>query len=261
MKKGSGFFLKIVPFSLSILFVYTAIANVIPQQESRPPEESVIDFSKIKTKQDLVKAGQSIFFGKGKCSLCHSIGPSATARCPDLSGMGGKLTREFLYESLTEPSKYIYMDYEVSPPKRFGAVMPTINRPPVDLSEQEVLLVISFLQKLGGEVTVDPSEIIKPVTVKTEGMPEQDIFQLIKQGDSEKGRGLFEKMSCSKCHNPEKTNWSAILTGKDANSIRMSIFNVQSPSGKKFHDTLSQVTLDDINNLVSYLMTLKGNVT
>lgn len=261
MKKGSGFFLKIVPFSFSVLVAYTAIANIIPQQESRPPEESAIDFSNIKTKRDMIKAGQSIFFGKGKCSLCHSIGPSTTARCPDLSGMGGKLTREFLYESLTQPAKYIYMDYTINPPKRFGAVMPTINRPPVDLSEQEILLVISFLQKLGGEVTVDPSEI-KPLTVKAEeGISEQDIFQLIKHGDHEKGKVLFNRMSCSKCHVPEKTNWGAILTGKDSNSIRLSIFSVKSPSGKEFHDTLSQITLDEVNNLVSYLMTLKGNAT
>ncbi|MEK7846269.1 MAG: hypothetical protein AAB257_04820, partial [Nitrospinota bacterium] len=80
-------------------------------------------------------------------------------------------------------------------------------------------------------------------------------------GDQEKGKVLFNRMSCSKCHNPEKTNWGAILTGKDSNSIRMSIFSVKSPSGKEFHDTLSQITLDEVNNLVSYLMTLKGNAT
>jgi hypothetical protein len=45
--------------------------------------------------------------------------------------------------------------------------MPVINKPPIDLTMQEVLLVVSFIQSLGGEVTVDPEEV-KALTPATE---------------------------------------------------------------------------------------------
>jgi hypothetical protein len=37
--------------------------------------------------------------------------------------------------------------------------MPHINRPPVGLSEPELLAVIAFVQSLGGEVTVRLEEL------------------------------------------------------------------------------------------------------
>jgi mono/diheme cytochrome c family protein len=105
--------------------------------------------------------GQKIFFSKGQCALCHSIGPSESARCPDLKGIGAKLTREFMYESLTQPQSYIYLDFRhESQPKEYPARMPYINKNPIGLSKNEILSVIAFLQQMSGEpITVSPSEI------------------------------------------------------------------------------------------------------
>ncbi|HZR46788.1 MAG TPA: cytochrome c, partial [Candidatus Manganitrophaceae bacterium] len=108
--------------------------------------------------QDLAKHGQSLFFGKGQCALCHTLG-AESGRCPSLQNAGARLTREFLYETLTKPDAYVKLDFEEVEPKRFPAQMPTINKPPIGLSEQELLTVISFIQSQGGKVTIDPAEL------------------------------------------------------------------------------------------------------
>jgi Cytochrome c len=104
------------------------------------------------------------FVGKGQCALCHSIGPSESARCPDLKGIGAKLSREFIFESLTQPQAYIYLDYRhEGPPKEYPARMPYINKNPIGLTKNEILSVIAFLQQMSGEpISVSPSELEVP---------------------------------------------------------------------------------------------------
>jgi mono/diheme cytochrome c family protein len=129
-----------------------------------PPAEEKFDIASIKTPSDMAAIGQKIFFSKGQCALCHSIGPSESARCPDLKGIGAKLSRDFIFESLTEPQAYIYMDFRhEGAPKEYPARMPYINKNPIGLSRNEILSVIAFLQQMSGEpITVNPSEIIAP---------------------------------------------------------------------------------------------------
>jgi hypothetical protein len=74
--------------------------------------------------------------------------------------VGAKRTREYLYETFTQPQAVIIQQYEqVGPAKPFPAQMPVINKPPVGLSEPELLAVIAFVQSLGGKVTVQPEEV------------------------------------------------------------------------------------------------------
>ena len=168
-----GYFSRVFLFVVGFLLVFVYIGFSIPQSDSKPPAEMKFDIEKIRTRQDLAKIGQKVFFEKGKCALCHSIGPSETARCPNLEFKGAQLTREFIYESMTQPSKYIYMDYTFSPPKPFAAQMPQINKPPIGLNENEILAVIAFLQMIGGgEITVDPSELQRPATTAAAGVHE-----------------------------------------------------------------------------------------
>jgi len=146
------------------LGIFALIALGVPQMASLPPAEEKFDVATIKTPADMAAIGQKIFFSKGQCALCHSIGPSESARCPDLKGIGAKLTREFMYESLTQPQAYIYLDYRhEGPPKQYPARMPFINKNPIGLTNNEILSVIAFLQEMSGEpITVSPSEITQP---------------------------------------------------------------------------------------------------
>ncbi len=157
-------FPRVIGFVMIVLGLFSLIALSIPQMASLPPAEEKFDVASIKTPNDMAMIGQKIFFSKGQCALCHSIGPSESARCPDLKGIGAKLSREFMYESLTQPQAYIYLDYRhEGPPKDYPARMPHINKNPIGLTNNEILSVIAFLQQMSGEpITVSPSEIAVP---------------------------------------------------------------------------------------------------
>ena len=148
----------------SCLGCFRSVALAVPQLASLPPAEENIDIANIKTPTDMAAIGQKIFFSKGQCALCHSIGPSESARCPDLKGIGAKLSREFLFESLTDPQAYLYLDFRHGGiPKEYPARMPYINKNPIGLSKNEILSVIAFLQQMSGEpITVNPSELDLP---------------------------------------------------------------------------------------------------
>ncbi len=166
-------FVRVVAFVSIVLGGFTLVALGIPQMASLPPAVEKFDVASIKDKKDLAAIGQKIFFGKGQCALCHTIG-TGEGRCPDLKGVGAKLTRDFIYESMTQPQAYIYKDYEyVGPPKFFPAKMPSINKKPIGLSKNEMLAVIAFLQNMSGEeVTIELSEIEAPGPASTAGKGE-----------------------------------------------------------------------------------------
>ena len=158
---------------LLIAFVYMGYS--VPQMASLPPKKEVFDPSQINTKADLVAQGKKLFFGKGQCSLCHSIAPTESSRAPIMRGIGAKLSKEFLIKSLLEPESYIYIDYTPVSPKPFPSQMPAINKPPIDLNMPEILMVVAFLQSLGGEVTVEPQEV-KALIPATEPLEAKELI-------------------------------------------------------------------------------------
>ncbi len=147
-----------------MLGLFSLVALSVPQMASLPPAEEKFDIATVKTPTDMAAIGQKIFFSKGQCALCHSIGPSESARCPDLKGIGAKLSREFIFESLTQPQAYVYLDYRHEGlPKEYPARMPYINKNPIGLTKNEILSVIAFLQQMSGEpISVSPSELEVP---------------------------------------------------------------------------------------------------
>ncbi|GJL57506.1 MAG: hypothetical protein NPIRA03_03630 [Nitrospirales bacterium] len=158
-----GMFLRVLGFVAMVLGVFSLIALSVPQMASLPPAVETFDLASVKSPDDLASIGQKIFFSKGQCALCHSIGPSESARCPDLSGIGAKLSPEFIYESLTQPQAYIYLDFRHDGvPKEYPAQMPHIDQDPIGLSKQEIYSVIAFLQKMSGE----------PISIKVEDIME-----------------------------------------------------------------------------------------
>ncbi|NBV45342.1 MAG: dehydrogenase [Planctomycetia bacterium] len=56
--------------------------------------------------------GQALFAGAGTCAKCHVVAGAGKAVGPDLSGIGAKLSREALWESLLAPSAAISHNYE-----------------------------------------------------------------------------------------------------------------------------------------------------
>jgi mono/diheme cytochrome c family protein len=143
---------KIGALVLATTAFYGYVGQMVPQKEVLPPKETVLktDLSTA----DMVKVGREIMEGKGLCVSCHTIGKSGALRFPDLEGVGARAkTRipgmsdvEYLAQSLYEPNVFIV--------DGFGPGMPTINEPPIGLTDQEILTVIAALQSLGGTPSV-----------------------------------------------------------------------------------------------------------
>lgn len=131
---------------------YTYVGQMVPQKEVQPPAE--VELKKDMTTTEMVKVGREIAEGKGLCFTCHTIGKKGALRFPDLEGIASRArTREpgmteveYLAHSMYEPNAFIVPG--------FNPGMPVINKPPIGLTDDEILCVIAYLQTLGGTPTV-----------------------------------------------------------------------------------------------------------
>ena len=143
---------KLLLFTLLVTGFYTYVGQMVPQSEVHPPKAVVI--REDMTPEEMAEVGQEIVGGKGTCLACHTIGADQPGRFPDLGGIGaragarkaGMSDVEYLAESLYDPNAYIVPG--------FNPGMPPISKPPIGLSDREILAVIAYLQSLGGETTV-----------------------------------------------------------------------------------------------------------
>ncbi len=174
------------------------------------------------------KAGERIFFGKGKCSTCHSIGAKGSAiRCPNLGIQGESFTQpigerikqravtrseqtgkkwkpvDYLFEALFDPGAYIVEGYKNE--------MPIVYKPPISLSADEIKAVIIYLTSIGGDIAsdeiVNPSGIAGDIIANVESNTDEDTskpLQIYINGDAKKGKELFWNVNgnagCAKCH-------------------------------------------------------------
>jgi mono/diheme cytochrome c family protein len=144
--------LRIAGLVLASTAFYTYVGQLVPQKEVLPPEETVLRADL--TTADMVTVGRQLMEGKGLCMTCHTIGRSGALRFPDLDGVASRAaTRvpglsdvEYFAQSLYAPDTYIVPG--------FNPGMPVINKPPIGLTDQEILTVIAALQSLGGTPTV-----------------------------------------------------------------------------------------------------------
>jgi cytochrome c2 len=273
-------FLKVFAFNIVVIAFFLYVGNSIPQLRQDPPKELVLAADA--SAEDFVKAGQDLFYGKGTCALCHEIGKKGE-RCPDLAGVGeraetrikeavykGKATNgaEYLVESLMEPTAYVVEGYQPS--------MPPVGR---QLSDLELVAVVSFLQSQGGEVTVNGQTHFPKWRGEGGGAataaaaPAAGTAAAAPSGAS--GQELVQQWGCIACHKldgPEKligpSLWD-IGARKDANYIRESILQPDAVVVEGFPPGLMKGTLDgsgfyqkvplqDLNAIVDYLTSLKG---
>ncbi len=257
------YILRVLTFVASILGGFAYIAQQIPQEVSMPPQEEKFDAASVKTVEDVIEIGQKIFFGKGQCALCHALGGGTHGRCPNLGGdnpVGMKLTRAFEYETYTNPEAYVYVDYTQSPPKRFAARMPPINKQPIGLTEPEMLTVFAFLQSRTGAVEITPEEIIAMTEVQGGGAaaPVETVT-----GDVPGGVAVFAKMECGRCHQvpggeamPDAAGPDLVKTvsGKTVAVVRNAVFEKS-----EYHESYDEkMTVKEMSDLMAYLFSLKA---
>ncbi|PYP70998.1 MAG: hypothetical protein DMD36_04945 [Gemmatimonadetes bacterium] len=152
--------LKIVGVVLGVLSLYTLIANKIPQVQSEVPQALALGANV--TPEQLVAAGEKVFNGIGGCTTCHGLGTRAPNLLTDEKGTGpigarcgrretGKTCKQYLFESLDNPTAYVVPGYQ--------PIMPVMTK---QLSPEQVWAVIAFLESQGGTVDVTASDIPAP---------------------------------------------------------------------------------------------------
>ena len=131
---------------------YAYVGQMVPQKEVQPPQETNLTGNL--TTAEMGTIGRQIMEGKGYCLTCHTIGKTGALRFPDLAGVdvraktrvAGLSDIEYFAQSMYEPTAFVVPGF---PP-----AMPPINKPPIGLTDQEILCVIAYLQSLGGTPTV-----------------------------------------------------------------------------------------------------------
>ena len=144
-----------IPIKLAIVVLgstalYTYIGQLVPQKTVMPLQAVEIDSDA--TTEDLVQLGSEIFAGRGTCTLCHTTGKGDTPglRYPDMDGIAtraatrveGMGNLQYMARSIYFPDEYIV--------EGFNPGMPVINKPPIGLTDDEIVAVLAYLQSLGG---------------------------------------------------------------------------------------------------------------
>lgn len=263
--------IKIFFFTVLVTAFYNYVGQMVPQKETYPPK--TIELSDDLTTEEMVDVGLQIAAGKGTCLTCHTIGSTASGRYPDLANIGsiaatrkeGMSAVEYLAESLYEPNTYIV--------EGFLPGMPVVNKAPINLTDQEILAVIAWLQSLGGT----PS-----VTMQTElrwQSDEQPAQQVAASADplEQAGQELFTTYYCFTCHHidsPDRLLGPSLIdvgARLSRDEIREAIMEPDATITPGFEDMKGQmkaqlevfgfyrnVTEEQLQTLVDYLATKKG---
>jgi mono/diheme cytochrome c family protein len=144
--------IRILALLLGTTAFYAYVGQMVPQKEVYPPAEVVLKADM--GPAEMAKVGRELMDGKGLCFTCHTIGKKGPLRFPDLEGIDshaktrrpGYSDVDYLAESLYHPEAFIV--------EGFNPGMPVINKPPIGLTDQEILCVIAYLQTMGGTTTV-----------------------------------------------------------------------------------------------------------
>ena len=149
--------IKIAALVLGSTALYTYIGQLVPQKQVLPPAPSA-ELAEDATPEDLAALGDQIMRGKGLCFTCHTLGKGGAAglRFPDLdniattseSRISDMSALKYMARSIYYPDEFIV--------EGFSKGMPKINKPPIGLTDQEILTVLAYLQSLGGTPDVTP---------------------------------------------------------------------------------------------------------
>lgn len=160
------------------------------------------------------EGGETIFWGKGRCFTCHSVGGRGSAvRGPNLGQFGERFTApiglraaerareraektaveytatEYLVESLATPGAYVVEGYKNE--------MAIVYAPPISLNLDEIKAIITYLQSQGGDIDLEaldnPSAVTASFYSKIAAASEAG------GGDPDEGAIVFED-NCSECH-------------------------------------------------------------
>lgn len=194
------------------------------------------------------EGGEKIFWGKGRCFTCHSLGDEGSAvRCPNLGQFGEKFplpigeraaeraklrteetgqtftATDYLVESVANPGAYVVEGYKDE--------MAIVYAPPISLNLDEIKAVVLYLQSQGGdldmEVINNPTELAKSYYDR--------ISAATAAGGGDPGNG--EEMyadNCADCHklNGDGGNVGPDLTGISTKGLKFIRESILRPAKK-----------------------------
>lgn len=198
-------FFKVIVFVLLVISGFAGFANFgIPEiNPAPPPVEAKLDLDAM-TMEQFVALGDSIFNGKGTCTLCHNavggraplldaVATRAEERLKDARYKGeAKDAAGYIYESMTKPSAFVVSGFGKSGTNDTESPMPVVSEGSIGLSEPELLAVIAFFQdKAGVDITVEIPEAAAPSEGEGEAAPKV----IAKTGEE-----VVQKYGCGMCH-------------------------------------------------------------
>jgi len=264
--------IKVIAFMIAMVLMFTGIANLLPQVEGQAPKDVKVDLGAL-TMETYIAMGETLFKGKGTCTLCHNnlgrapdilvmdMEATAAERLNDPEYKGeAKDSESYFLESMVAPSKYVVAGYgkagDPSP-------MPTINKAPIELSDVEMGAVIAFLQaKNGGNPTVElPSEApdVKESTVAAAEPPKV----------AASAEEALTKYGCTACHavleSPSTVGPELKTVGSRSSKeeIRQSIINPSAVIAEGFPpimpaDFADKMMVKELEMIVDFLSSQKG---
>ncbi len=257
-------------FTLLTTLFYWYVGQQVPQKETHPPKELVL--SADLTTDEMVEIGEQLVNGKGTCQTCHGL---PGGRFPELNNAGavaasridGYSDVEYLAESLYEPNTFIVEGY--------AAGMPSINKPPISLTDQEILTVIAYLQAQGSTPTVTMATELKWQGAEPAAAPAAVATTASGTPSNLSGEAVFQTYACQTCHNVDDPTQLAgpslydvgsrlsnaeiyesilepdvIITEGFAGGVMAAMLNANG-----FYE---KVTSGELKKLVEYLASLKG---
>lgn len=163
------------------------------------------------------EGGEALYWGKGRCFTCHSMGDRGSAvRGPNHGQFGEKFPLpmgaraeerakertaktgkkftglDYLVESLADPGAYVVKGYKNE--------MAVVFAPPISLSLDEIKAIVAYMQSQGGEFNVEainnPGEITQAFYGKIA------VASAAGGGDPAHGKEVYEE-TCGDCHSLE----------------------------------------------------------
>ena len=262
--------INIFAFTLAVTLFYNYVGQLVPQKEVHPPKSATISADMLT--EEMVEAGKIIVEGKGTCLNCHN----GSQRFPLLEGIGARAGNmregysdiEYLAEALYEPNAFI-----VEP---FAPGMPAVHKPPIGLSDQEVLTVIAYLQSLGGEPNCTMDTKLKYQGQAGVNTTPETSSEPAEAAEALSGEALAAKYGCLACHSitsPDRMVGPSLYDiGKRMNSGELyeALLEPDKTIAEGFPPGVMTATLgangfykdlspEQLKTLVEYLAALKGS--
>jgi mono/diheme cytochrome c family protein len=272
-------FVRVMVFSLLVLLVFTGFANILPQVQSDPPAEEVVEIGTLDM-AGLVVYGEKLFSGKGTCTLCHNN----LGRAPDLleldlaatfparigdpnytgaakGGEGGDAIEAYLRESFLDPSAYVVAGFGKKGTKGKVSPMPVVDAPPIELDAVQIDAVIAFLQDRAG---LEPT-VPLPSAVEAEEEDEEE-------GPASDALATLDKFLCSACHDLEGSeadigpDLRGIAGRMSREEIMAAILDPNAEIAEGYEadlmpaDLAEQMYVSEVTLIVDYLTGLSGRL-